>query len=110
MAAMYTIEDIIDRLQRPARRLAPSWRVRIAFKDGSEWEQIYEPGMQWPAALADHPPLRFIARQTMNLVRFYLREHGMEAIRVEVEPPPGTVDDRGGEVEGEIVLAIVKIR
>ena len=106
---MFTVEDVLDRLQRPASRLAPSWRVRIAFRDGSEWEQVYEPGTNWPATLVDHPPLRFIARQTMTLVRFYLKEHGMEAARVEIEPPPGTIDDRGREVRSEIVLAIVKV-
>jgi hypothetical protein len=106
---MYTVEDVLGRLQRSTLRLAPSWRVRIAFKDGSEWEQVYEPGTNWPAALVDRPPLRFIARQTMALVRFYLKEHGMEAVRVEIDPPPGTIDDRGRAVRGEIVLAIVKV-
>ena len=106
---MYTVDDVLDRLQRTTRRVAPAWRVRIAFKDGSEWEQVYEPSASWPAPLVDRPPLRFIARQTMSLVRFYLKEHGMEAVRVEVDPPPGTIDDRGREVNGEIVLAIVKV-
>ena len=106
---MYTVDDVLDRLQRPTRRLAPSWRVRIAFKDGSEWEQVFEPGCNWPVSLVEHPPLRFIARQTMTIVRFYLREHGMEAVRVEVDPPPGTIDDRGRQVNGEVILAIVKV-
>ena len=109
MASMFTVEDVLGRLQRPARQLAPSWRVRVTFKDGSEWEQMYEPAANWPTLLVEHPPVRFIARQTMNLVRFYLREHGMEAVRVELEPPPGTTDDLGQPVRGDIVLAIVKL-
>ena len=40
---------------------------------------------------------------------YYLQEQGMEAVRVEIDPPPGTVDDRGREVIGEIQLAIVRL-
>lgn len=109
MSSMYTVEDVLGRLQRPQRQLAPSWRVRITFKDGSEWEQMYEPAANWPTLLVEHPPVRFIARQTMNLVRYYLQEHNMEAVRVEVEAPPGTVDDRGRQIDGEIQLAIVRL-
>lgn len=104
-----TVEDVLGRLQRPQKQLAPSWRVRLTFKDGSEWEQMYEPAANWPTPLVEHPPVRFIARQTMNLVRFYLQEHGMEAVRVEVEPPAGTVDDRGREVYGDVQLAIIRL-
>ena len=109
MPSSYTVEDVLGRLQRPTRQLAPTWRVRITFKDGSEWEQMYEPAANWPTLLVEHPPVRFIARQTMNLVRFYLRELGMEAVRVEVDPPPGTVDDHGRAVVGEVQLAIVRL-
>lgn len=109
MSSMNTVEDVIGRLQRPERQLAPSWRVRITFKDGSEWEQMYEPAANWPTLLVEHPPVRFIARQTMNLVRYYLQEHNMEAVRVEVEAPAGTVDDRGRVIVGDIQLAIVRL-
>jgi hypothetical protein len=70
---------------------------------------MYEPAASWPLPLIEHPPVRFIARQTMNLVRYYLQEQGMEALRVEIEPPPGTVDDRGHEIIGEIQLAIIRL-
>jgi hypothetical protein len=106
---MYTVDDVLGRLQKAERQLAPSWRVRITFRSGSTWEQVYEPAASWPKPLIEHPPVRFIARQTMALVHFYLREHGMEAVRVDVEPPPGTVDDYGRAVSGEIQLAIIRL-
>lgn len=109
MSSMFTVEDVLGRLQRPQKQLAPSWRVRISFKDGSEWEQMYEPAANWPTPLVEHPPVRFVARQTMNLVRCLLQEHGMEAVRVEVEPPPGTIDDHGREIVGGIQLAIIRL-
>lgn len=107
--AMLTVEDVLVGLQRPRYHTAPSWRVRITFKDGTGWDQTYEPIAPWPAQLIAHPPVRFIARQTMDLVRFYWRELGMEAERVAIQPPPGTTDDRGREVQGEILLAIVRL-
>lgn len=106
---MFSVEDVLERVRRPARQLAPSWRVRMVFADGSEWEQTYEPAANWPILLVEHPPVRFIARQTMNLVRFYLQEHGMQPVRVEIEPPAGTTDDFGREVLGDIQLAIVRL-
>lgn len=107
--AMNTVDDILGSLQRAPRQAAPSWRVRITFTDGSEWEDLYDPAVAWPAPLASHPPAFFIARQSMNLARFYLREHGMEAVKVVVDPPPGTVDSHGEEVSC-MVLACFRPR
>ena len=45
----------------------------------------------------------------MNLARFHLREHGMEAVKVVVDPPPGTVDSYGEEVSS-MVLACFRPR
>ena len=78
------------------------------FKDGSATEQAIQPAGKWPKPLAAHPPLRFIARQTLAVVRGLRRELGLEAERVRIEPPPGTTDERGREVKGAIVLAIVR--
>lgn len=104
---MHTAEDVLENLQRPSRQEAPSWRVRIAFKNGLEVEETCTPDAHWPAALATNPPARFIARQSMKLVRYYLREHGMKAAHLEIEPPAGTVDDHGRKVR--ILLAVVKL-
>jgi hypothetical protein len=106
---MISVEDLLGYLQRPECRAAPSWRVRISFADGSEWEDIYVPAERWPIALATNPPAHFIARQSMNLARFYLREHGMMAVRVAVDPPPGTIDNYGQEVKS-MVLACFRPR
>ena len=106
---MKTVEDVLGSLQRTPVRIAPSWRVRITFTDGSEWEDIYDPAGVWPMPLAAHPPAYFIARQSMNLARFHLREHGMEAAKVTVEPPPGTTDSYGEEVTS-MVLACFRPR
>lgn len=106
---MKTAEDVLGSLQRTPCRAAPSWRVRITFTDGSEWEDVYDPAAVWPTPLATHPPAYFIARQSMNLARFYLREHGMEAVKVTVDPPPGTVDSYGEEV-ATMVLACFRSR
>ena len=105
---MITIEDVLGNLQRPACQPAPAWRARITFKDGSATEQPIQPAGKWPRPLAAHPPVRFITRQTLAVVRGLRRELGLEAERVRIEPPPGTIDERGRAVKGEIVLAIVK--
>lgn len=49
---MDTVDDILGSLQRAPRQAAPSWRVRITFTDGSEWEDMYDPAAAWPAPLA----------------------------------------------------------
>lgn len=104
---MHTVDDVLESLQRPASQRAPSWRVRITFRDGIEWEEAYEPDASWPMPLATNPPARFIARQSMKLVRFYLREYGMEAVCLEIEPPPGTTDDQGRKAQ--TLLAIINL-
>ena len=105
--AMHTVEDLLENLQRPACQQAPSWRVRMKFRNGMEWEGTYEPDGCWPEALVAHPPARFIARQSMVLVRYQLREYGMAAVRLLIRPPPGTIDDHGRRVRS--LLAIVKL-
>jgi len=104
---MDTVEGVLENLQRPSRQAAPSWRVRIAFKNGVEVEETCTPDAHWPAALAMNPPARFIARQSMKIVRFYLREHGMKAVHLEIEPPEGTVDDHGRKARA--LLVVVKL-
>lgn len=106
---MNTVEDVLGSLQRTPSQAAPSWKVRITFTDGSEWEDVYDPAARWPIPLASHPPAFFIARQSMNLARFYLRVHGLEAARVTVDPPPGTTDSYGEEVSS-MVLACFRSR
>ncbi len=106
---MKTVEDVLGSLQQTASQAAPTWRVKITFKDGTEWDDLYDPAARWPVPLAKSPPAYFIARQSMNLARFYLREHGMEAVRVTVEAPPGTVDSHGEEVK-TMVLACFRSR
>jgi hypothetical protein len=100
---MDTVESLLDTLLRPACQSAPSWRVRLTFSDGSKWEDIYDPGAEWPSLLAENPPALFIARQTLKLSRFYWRAHGMETVRIEIEPPPGTIDAHGRILRGKIV-------
>jgi hypothetical protein len=106
---MISVEDLLGCLQRPKSQPAPSWRVRITFADGTEWEDIYDPAERWPTPLATNPPAHFIARQSMALARFYLREHRMMAVRVAVDPPPGTTDNYGQEVKS-MVLACFRPR
>ena len=79
----------------------------MKFRNGFEWEGTCEPDERWPKALVAHPPARFIARQSMALVRYHLREYGMEAVRLLIRPPPGTIDDHGRNVRS--LLAIVKL-
>ena len=104
---MDTVEDLLENLQRPTCQQAPSWRVRMKFRNGIEWEATYEPDERWPKPLVASPPARFIARQSMILVRYHLREYGMEAVRLLIRPPPGTIDDHGRQVRS--LLAIVKL-
>jgi hypothetical protein len=104
---MVTVESVLGSLQRPSCQKAPSWRVRITFKNGIEWEEMFEPDASWPMPLVSNPPARFIARQSMNLVRFYLREHGLEAVCLEIEPPNGTTDDQGRRTQ--TLLAVVNL-
>ena len=104
---MHTVEDLPETLQRPACQQAPAWRVRMKFRNGIEWEGTYEPDECWPKALVAHPPARFIARQSMALVRYHLREYGVEAVRLLIRPPPGTIDDHGRKVRS--LLANVKL-
>ena len=104
--AMQTVEDVLGSLRTPTCQRAPSWRVRITFNSGLTCEEMYDPRASWPMPLATSPPARFIARQSMNLVRFYWREHGMAAACLRIVPPPGTVDDCGRKVQ--TLLAILK--
>lgn len=104
---MDTVEDVLETLQRPACQQAPSWGVRIKFMNGTEWEGTYEPDEYWPKPLVANPPARFIARQSMVLVRYYLREYGIEAVRLLIRPPPGTIDDHGRKARS--LLASVKL-
>jgi hypothetical protein len=105
---MHTVEDLLESLLRPSSQQAPSWRVRIVFDGGAALEEMYEPDACWPAPLVSCPPARFIARQSINALRPYLREGGMESVRLEIEPPPGTVDDHGRSVR--ILIALVRLR
>lgn len=105
---MHTVEDVLDRLQRPPSQQAPSWRVRIAFVDGVVLEEQYAPDADWPLPLVKSPPARFIARQSMNVLRAYLGKGTMDPVGLEIEPPPGTVDDQGRTVR--TLIARVKLR
>lgn len=105
---MHTVEDVLESLQRPSSQPAPSWRVRISFDGGVALEQMYEPDAWWPAPLVRSPPARFIARQSINALRPYLRDGGMQSVRLEIEPPPGTVDDHGRGVRS--LIALVRLR
>ena len=105
---MHTIEDVLANLQRPANQRAPSWRVRISFDGGVELVEMYEPDACWPMPLAQNPPARFIARQSMNALRPYLGKSGLEFARIEIEPPQGTVDDHGRKVR--TLIAVVRLR
>jgi hypothetical protein len=105
---MHTVEDVLERLQRPSSQQAPSWRVRISFDGGVELVEMYEPDACWPAPLVQSPPARFIARQSINALRPYLREGVMESVRIEIEPPQGTVDDHGRRVR--TLIALVRLR
>jgi hypothetical protein len=101
---MDTVEDVLRILQRPSCRQAPSWRVRMKFTNGTEWEGMYGPDQSWPEALSAHPPAHFIARQSMVLVRFHLFKYGLEAERLLIRPPPGTIDDHGRVVRSLLAL------
>jgi hypothetical protein len=105
---MHTVEDLLESLQRPSSQQAPSWRVRISFDDGAELEEMCEPDACWPAPLVKSPPARFIARQSINALRPHLREGGMASVRLEIEPPGGTVDDHGRSVR--ILIALLRLR
>ena len=105
---MHTVEDVLVSLQRPSSQQAPSWRVRISFDGGVALEEVYEPDAFWPAPLVKSPPARFIARQSINALRPYLREGRMDTVRLEIDPPPGTVDDHGRGVRS--LTALVRLR
>lgn|SRR5512139_2300374 len=105
---MDTVEDVLDRLQRPPSQQAPCWRVRIAFIDGIVLEETYEPEADWPLPLVKNPPARFIARQSMNVLRPYLGKGTTDPVRLEIEPPQGTIDDQGRTVR--TLIASVRLR
>jgi hypothetical protein len=105
---MSTNDDVIRLLMHPQQRPAPAWRVRITFRDGSSADRTVQPAEAWPEALAARPPARFIARQTLGRLRRLRQELGLEAETVRIEPPPGTIDERGREVRRAIVLELAR--
>ena len=105
---MTTTEDLMSSLQRPRQQPAPAWHIRITFHDGTSADRTIQSAQSWPAPLAAHPPLGFVARQTLGWVRRLRQELGMDAELVRIEPPPGTIDSHGREVRRDIVLALAR--
>lgn len=105
---MDTVEDVLESLLRPPSQHAPSWRVRISFRNGVELEEMCAPDATWPMPLVTNPPARFIARQSMNLAISHLRNGDMEPVLLEIEPPQGTVDDYGRTVR--TMIALIRVR